>query len=80
MVKWGDEKNVQNFICLSRPRHTWWFTSHMNLKEIFIHLLRQAGRSPNVAVSGLNWLFCAASERKLCCPEILLVTVVSFTL
>jgi hypothetical protein len=80
MVKLGDENNIQNFICLSRPRHTWQFTFHMNLKEIFIHLLRQAGRSPHVAISGLNWFFCAVSECKLCCPEILLVTVVLFTL
>jgi len=55
MVKWGEEKNIQNIICLSRPRHTWGFTSHMNLKEIFIHLLRHAGESPLVVVSGLNF-------------------------
>jgi len=66
--------------CLSRPRHTWGFTSHMNLKEIFIHLPREAGRSPPVAVIELNLLCYAVSEHKLCCTEILFVTVVLFTL
>jgi hypothetical protein len=45
--------------------------SHMNLKEIFIHLLREAGRSLLVAVSELNLLCYAVIELKLCCPEIL---------
>ena len=38
-VKWGYVKKIQDLSCLSRPRHTWGFASHMNLKEIFIHLL-----------------------------------------
>jgi hypothetical protein len=59
---------------------TWGFTFHMNLREIFIHLLRLAGRSLLVAVSELNLLCYAVFECKLCCPEILLVTVVLFTL
>jgi len=52
----------------------------MNLKEIFIHLPREAGRSPPVAVIELNLLCYAVSEHKLCCTEILFVTVVLFTL